>query len=59
MQEVWIGPNPVPLFTVSEGWGPLRRFPDVPEPTEPFPNLNDRAAIKKVIVTSSRAHTSR
>lgn len=37
------------VFTVTEGWGPLCRFLGVPEPAEPFPNLNDRASIKNVI----------
>lgn len=37
------------VYKVTEGWGPLCRFLGVPEPADPFPNLNDRAAIKKVI----------
>ncbi|WP_245512115.1 MULTISPECIES: sulfotransferase [unclassified Mesorhizobium] len=33
----------------SEGWGPLCHFLDVAQPNEPFPNLNDRETIKKII----------
>lgn len=44
-----VPPEQLLVFSATDGWGPLCRFLDVPEPTEPFPNLNDRAAIKKVI----------
>jgi hypothetical protein len=37
------------IFTVDEGWEPLCAFLGVPRPTGEFPNLNDRASIKKVI----------
>ena len=37
------------VYDVSQGWGPLCAFLGVPQPNTPFPNLNDRAAIKKVI----------
>jgi len=37
------------VFKVTDGWGPLCRFIGVPEPLEPFPRLNDRESIKKVI----------
>ncbi len=33
----------------NQGWGPLCAFLGVPVPDAPFPNLNDRAAIKKTI----------
>ena len=29
------------VFEVKEGWGPLCQFLGVPEPEEPFPNVND------------------
>jgi hypothetical protein len=29
------------VFEVSEGWGPLCKFLDLPVPKEPFPHLND------------------
>ncbi|MET2825526.1 sulfotransferase family protein [Mesorhizobium shangrilense] len=44
-----VPPEKLLLFKVTEGWSPLCRFLDVPEPDEPFPNLNDRATIKKII----------
>jgi hypothetical protein len=37
------------IFTVDQGWEPLCRFLGVPVPAGPFPNVNDRAQIKKVI----------
>jgi hypothetical protein len=44
-----VPPDQLLVFKVTDGWGPLCRFIGVPEPPEPFPNLNDREAIKKVI----------
>ena len=44
-----VPPERLLLFKVTEGWSPLCRFLGVPEPDEPFPNLNDRATIKKII----------
>jgi hypothetical protein len=37
------------IFTVTEGWEPLCKFLDVPVPPSEFPNVNDRAQIKKTI----------
>lgn len=37
------------VFKVTDGRGPLCDFLGVPIPNEPFPNLNDRASIKKII----------
>lgn len=42
------------VFSVDQGWGPLCRFLDVPEPAGEFPNVNDRAAIKKVIADMTK-----
>jgi len=36
---------------VDQGWGPLCDFLGVPQPATPFPNVNDRAEIKKEIRT--------
>ncbi|RUU43993.1 hypothetical protein EOC93_12655 [Mesorhizobium sp. M6A.T.Ce.TU.002.03.1.1] len=44
-----VSPEKLLVFTVTEGWGPLCRFLGVAEPREPFPNLNDRESVKKVI----------
>ena len=37
------------VFKVTDGWGPLCRFLGVPEPAEPFPNVNDREQVRKAI----------
>ena len=37
------------IFTVDQGGEPLCKFLGVPVPVGPFPNVNDRAQIKKVI----------
>lgn len=36
-------------FDVAEGWGPLCRFLEVPEPTTPFPRVNDAASMRRRI----------
>ncbi len=42
------------IYSVDQGWEPLCRFLDVPVPAAPFPNVNDRAAIKKIIAGITR-----
>ncbi|SRX74475.1 sulfotransferase family protein [Aequorivita antarctica] len=37
------------IFTVDQGWEPLCKFLDVEVPNSEFPNVNDRAEIKKTI----------
>lgn len=37
------------VFTVTEGWDPLCKFLGVPIPSSEFPNVNDRAQVKKTI----------
>jgi hypothetical protein len=37
------------VFSVDQGWGPLCDFLGLPVPDTPFPNVNDRADVKKVI----------
>ncbi|MEZ5669994.1 MAG: sulfotransferase [Alphaproteobacteria bacterium] len=37
------------VFSVDQGWAPLCEFLGVPVPDEPFPNVNDRAEIKKAL----------
>lgn len=37
------------VFTVTQGWGPLCKFLGLKVPDTPFPNVNDRAAVKKII----------
>ena len=38
------------VFNVKEGWGPLCKFLGVPEPKQPFPNLNSREFFQKKYV---------
>ena len=38
------------VFNVKEGWGPLCKFLDVPEPEQPFPNVNSKEAFQKLFV---------
>jgi hypothetical protein len=37
------------VFSVDQGWTPLCQFLGVPVPATPFPNVNDRNAIKQTI----------
>ena len=38
------------VFNVKEGWGPLCKFLGVPEPKQPFPNLNSKEFFQKKYV---------
>ena len=40
-----VPPEQLLVFRASEGWEPLCRFLDVPEPSEPFPRVNTRAEV--------------
>ncbi len=44
-----VPPDQLLIFKVDEGWEPLCRFLDVEVPDMEFPNVNDRAEIKKTI----------
>jgi hypothetical protein len=44
-----VPPERLLVFKVDDGWGPLCAFLGAPVPDEPFPNVNDRAEIKKTI----------
>ena len=35
------------IFDVKEGWGPLCKFLNLPEPKVAFPHVNDSAAVVK------------
>jgi hypothetical protein len=37
------------VFSADQGWKPLCDFLGVPVPESEFPNVNDRAAIKKTV----------
>lgn len=43
-----VPPDRLLVFTVNQGWGPLCRFLGVPEPSTPFPNVNDRVQFEKI-----------
>jgi Sulfotransferase domain len=49
-----VPPERLLVFSVDQGWEPLCAFLGVPVPKEPFPNVNDRAAIKKTIAGMTR-----
>ncbi|MEO7478207.1 MAG: sulfotransferase family protein [Lysobacteraceae bacterium] len=49
-----VPPDRLLVFTVNEGWKPLCDFLGVPIPETPFPNVNDRASIKKVLKGMTR-----
>jgi len=42
-------PDQLLVYSVDQGWNPLCKFLGVPVPAEPFPNVNDRADIQKII----------
>jgi hypothetical protein len=44
-----VPPEKLLIFTVDQGWGPLCKFLGVPAPSTPFPNVNDRSEVKKII----------
>jgi hypothetical protein len=44
-----VPPEKLLIFKADQGWKPLCDFLGVPIPAHPFPNVNDRAQIKKVI----------
>jgi Sulfotransferase domain len=37
------------VHEVKDGWRPLAKMLDVPEPTTPFPRLNDKAAFREMV----------
>lgn len=44
-----VPPEKLLVFSVDQGWEPLCKFLNVPVPDNEFPNVNDRAEIKKTI----------
>ena len=43
-----VPPEKLLVFSVKEGWEPLCKFLDLPVPTVPFPNINDRKAVQRL-----------
>jgi len=44
-----VPPHRLLVFSVDQGWEPLCEFLGVPAPESEFPNVNDRAEIKKTV----------
>ncbi len=44
-----IPPGRLLIFTADQGWEPLCRFLGVPVPAAPFPKVNERASMKKLM----------
>jgi len=44
-----VPPEKLLIFSVDHGWEPLCKFLEVPIPETTFPNVNDRAQVKKTI----------
>ena len=42
------------IFSVDQGWGPLCDFLGLEAPNKPFPNVNDRAEVKKTIADMTK-----
>ncbi|MFZ0469753.1 MAG: sulfotransferase [Thiogranum sp.] len=47
--KAMVPPDQLLVFSVDQGWGPLCDFLGVPAPETEFPNVNDRAEIKKTV----------
>ena len=41
--------NKLLVFQVSSGWEPLCEFLGLPQPKQPFPNVNDSASMKRTL----------
>lgn len=49
-----VPPEKLLVFAVDQGWEPLCAFLEVPVPEDDFPNVNDRAAIKKSLADMTK-----
>jgi hypothetical protein len=49
-----VPPERLLVFSVDQGWKPLCDFLQVPVPGSDFPNVNDRAEIKKTLAEMTR-----
>ena len=43
-----VPPERLHFFNVKDGWEPLCKILDVPVPEEPFPRINEKAAMKEL-----------
>lgn len=46
-----VPPERLLVFEAKDGWGPLCKFLGVPEPSTPYPNVNDTAEFKQKMMT--------
>jgi hypothetical protein len=46
------------IYDVSEGWGPLCKFLDLPEPKEPLPHLNKKEDFKAMLGEIMKGNTA-
>ena len=49
-----VSPERLLIFKVDQGWKPLCDFLGLPVPDGPFPNVNDRNEIKKIIADMTK-----
>jgi hypothetical protein len=49
-----VPPDRLLVFSVDKGWSPLCAFLGVAAPNTAFPNVNDRADVKKIIAGITR-----
>jgi len=49
-----VPPERLLVYSVDQGWNPLCDFLQVPVPASEFPNVNDRATIKKTLADMTR-----
>ena len=49
-----IAPQNLLIFSADQGWEPLCEFLQVPVPTTPFPNVNDRESFQKIKANMTR-----
>ena len=47
--KAYVPPEKLLVFDVSEGWKPLCKFLNVPEPSEPLPHTNKRENFKEML----------
>jgi sulfotransferase family protein len=50
-----VSPERLLVWSVTEGWGPLCEFLELPVPEEPFPHVNDRTEFLNRVIDGSLA----
>jgi hypothetical protein len=49
-----VPPERLLVFEAKDGWGPLCKFLNVPEPAKPYPNVNDTSEFKQMMLARRR-----